>query len=499
MFTIISLKLRISSLFLAVGLPAFCMSATLSGSQPNILWIIAEDLSPDLGCYGETVAKTPHIDALAAEGVRFTQVIGTSSVCSVNRSAFHTAMYQTSIASQNHRTDPRPMLPEGVRTLPAYFRAAGYYVSNGAGAFDPDNPAWPLTVPGKVDWNFSAPDGGFDGPDWAGRADGQPFFAQINIAETHRDWTPDKKRPIDPADVTIPPYYPDHPLVRKDWASYLEEAQILDDKVATILQRLEDERVADNTIVFFFGDNGRPFCRGKIFVYEAGLRVPLIIRYPDGRQAGSVDDRLISMIDLLPTTMEMAGIARPPHFHGKSFLNSGPIHRSVVYAAKDRVGSFPDRIRAVRDTRYKYIRNYRPEMPYLPGNRYSLLMHPSLAALLMLGERGELNAAQQPFAAKRKPVEELYDLQNDPWEIHNLAADPAQHDRLVAFRAQLEAWIEFTDDQGAEPEPESSYVPYRNWLDDLERDYLKRYGLDALTPENMYAYWMQHYGYTESD
>lgn len=491
--------MRIPPSLLLLALFALPVAAIEPDTRPNILWIIAEDLSPDLGCYGEMVAKTPHIDALAAEGTRFTQVIGTSSVCSVNRSSFHTGMYQTSIGAHHHRTRPTPTLPQGVETLPAYFRQAGYYTSNGNGRFDPDDPQWPLTVLGKVDWNFDAPDGGFDGPDWAGRAEGQPFFAEINIPETHRGWTPDKKRPIDPADVSLPPYYPDHPLVRKDWASYLEEAQILDDKVAAILQRLEDEGIADNTIVFFFGDNGRPFCRGKIFLYEAGLKVPLIIRYPDGRRAGSVDDRLISMIDFAPTVMEMAGLRPPGHMQGKSFIDPNTPGRTVVFAAKDRVDQGADRIRAVRDEHFKYIRNYHPERPYLPANAYSLQTHPSLAALLVLGARGELNAVQQPFVAQRRPAEELYDLRNDRWEIHNLAQDSAQRERLISFRAQLATWEELTGDQGALPEGGARYVPYEVWSVANKAANLKRYGFEALTAENMYALWMEKYGYSDAE
>jgi uncharacterized sulfatase len=459
-------------------------------TRPNILWIIAEDLSPDLGCYGAPLVKTPHIDGLAAQGVRYTNVFGISSVCAVNRSALAVGMYATSIGAHPMRVGVKRPLPDGVRPIPEYCREAGYFVSNGAGH---GNLARPLTKPGKVDWGFKIRGRAFDGTDWSQRKPGQPFFARINTSETHRPWTPDRQDPIDPAKVVLPPYYPDHPLVRCDWASYLEEAQILDRKVGAVLKRLDDEGLADNTIVFFFGDNGRPFCRGKGYLYEGGLKVPLIIRWPDGRRAGTVDDRLISMIDFSPSVLKMAGIDLPGHMHGRPLIGAKEPGREAVFAAKDRLGTVSDRVRCVRTTRYKYVRNFFPEKPYLPANRYSLMMHPSLAALLVLAEQGKLTRNQAPFAANSRPAEELYDLKADPHELHNLADDPAHPQTLIELRGKLDQWIEETDDQGRRPESEESITAYRRFLDQLVAKTLADRGLDKLDATTMYDYWMRHY------
>ncbi len=477
---------------LIIFAPLICQCGFLHGAEdrPNILWIIAEDLSPDLACYGTPVVKTPNIDRLATQGVRYTKVFGTSSVCAVNRSSFGTGMYSTSIGAQHMRTVLKKPLPGKVRPVTEYFREAGYFVSNGSGK---GNMARPLTKPGKVDWNFNTKEAPFDGTDWSQRKPGQAFFAQINISETHLPWTPDKQNPIDPASVTLPPYYPDHPLIRRHMASYLEEAQILDRKVGMILERLEKEGLAENTIVFFFGDNGRQFARGKGFLYDPGLQVPLIIRWPDGRDAGTVDGRLLSMIDLAPSIMKMVGLAVPSYMHGKPLLAKGASGREFIFAVKDRIGAVSDRVRCVRNSKYKYLRNFFPDQPYLPIARYSLMEDLSVPAMLLLAERGELNENQKPFLAKTRPPEELYDLESDPHELHNLAKVPAHQETLILLRGKLDEWIEETGDQGRNAESEESIAAYRDWLDKLVAKILKKRGIDKLDAESMYAYWMREY------
>ena len=492
---------------ITVFLAALSVVATMAGGcntiaadevkRPNILWIIAEDLSPDLGCYGEPTVNTPHIDRLATQGVRYTHVFGTSSVCAVNRSAFCTGMYATSIGAQHMRTPFKKPLPNGIRPITHFFHKAGYFISNGAGRGDLTRP---LTEPGKVDWNFKTRAKPFDGTDWEQRKPGQPFFAQINISETHVPWTPDRQKPIDPEKVSLPPYYPDHPLIRRHMASYLEEAQILDRKVGIILKRLEAEGLAENTIVFFFGDNGRQFARGKGYLYDPGLRVPLIIRWPDGRDAGTVDNRLISMIDFTPSTMQMAGLDLPEHMHGIPLIAAkGSTGRKVVFAAKDRIGAVSDRIRCVRSTRFKYLRNFFPNLPYVPFCRYSLMEDLTVPALLVLAEQGKLNKDQSSFMAKTRPAEELYDIKADPHELHNLADDPAYRKTLTEMRRQLDQWIKETDDQGRHPESEESIAAYRTWLDGLVARTLAKRELDTLDARTMYDYWMRRYQLNESE
>ncbi|MDF1824803.1 MAG: sulfatase [Verrucomicrobiales bacterium] len=460
--------------------------------RPNIVWIISDDLSPDLGCYGEQEAavKTPRIDALAEEGVRFTHVFGTSSVCSPNRSAYCTGMYQTTIGAQHHRTLKTRPLPEGVKTIPDYFREAGYFVSNGRPEDKPDEP---MTRAGKLDWNFSIEGEPFDGTDWTQRAPGQPFFAQVNIDEAHRPWTRDMTRPVDPSKVTIPPYYPDHPLVRVDWSRYLEEVQVFDRKVGAILDRLEREGLADNTVVMVFGDNGRSFPRDKGYVYDGGLQVPLIIRWPDGKSAGEVDDRLISMIDFGPTMMEFAGIEIPDQIQGQSFLNDDAPGRKRIYAAKDRTGEIRDRIRTVRSRDFKYIRNFVHDIPYIPVNRYTLLVESTVSVIMTHSERNGTDNYISSLSAGHRPPEEFYDLRNDPFEMNNLAEDPEYADMITDFRSDLDRWVIESKDTGVVPETTASIAPYTRWLDKYLGKIQRECGIEEVNGNSMYAYWMHRY------
>src|SRR5437764_1052349 len=264
-----------------------------AANKPNILWLIAEDLGPELACYGTQEVWTPNLDQLAREGVRYIRAYTTAPVCSASRSAFMTGMYQTTIGAHNHRShrDDGYTLPAGVRVLPDILKEAGYFTAN------------IVTLPapikfkgtGKTDWNFNLDHKPFESSDWSDLKSHQPFYAQINFQETHRKYHAPKK--ADPAKVVIPPYYPDHPVTRADWAAYLDDASELDRKVGVILKRLEADGLADNTIVMFFGDHGQSHVRGKQFCYEEGLHIPLIIRWPKNAAApsqikpGLVDDR----------------------------------------------------------------------------------------------------------------------------------------------------------------------------------------------------------------
>jgi len=455
-------------------------------------------MSPDLGCYNSSIkgVETPNLDAFSKQSTRFTHVFGTSGVCSANRSAFNTGMYQTSIGAHNHRTSIKRPLPEGVRTIPDYFRKAGYFVCNGQPG---EHPERPIAKAGKVDWNFSVEGKPFDGSDWSQREPGQPFFSQVNIDESHRPWARDMRNPVNPAEIEIPPYYPDHPLFRIDWALYLEEVQVFDRKVGAILERLEKEGLSRNTIVFIFSDNGRPFCRDKGYIYDGGLRVPLMVRWPDGRWANLVDDRLISMIDLGPTAMQMAGIEIPDHMQGRPIYGSDSIERTMVFAAKDRIGSVSDRVRGLRTKEFKYLRNFKPEIPYLPINRYSLLTHPSLSALIMVHQRGDLDPMLTPLVLDRRPEEELYDLRNDPYELNNLVGQPKYEKTLLGFRHRIIDWATESGDQGVQFESQELIQAYLDWLDPYLTAQLKPMGiaLADLSAETMYHYWMYKYDLSE--
>jgi arylsulfatase A-like enzyme len=424
--------------------------------RPNVLWLIAEDFGPELACYGTKQVHSPNLDRLAAEGVRYTRAYTTAPVCSASRSAFMTGMYQTTIGAHNHRShrDDGYQLPAGVRVLTEWFRDAGYFTANVR--------ELPAAVgfrgAGKTDWNFAPPAKPFDTDRWTELKAHQPFFAQINFQETHRAFRAPKR--ADPATVDIPPYYPDHPVTRADWAAYLDAASELDRKVGKVLQQLEADGLADNTVVVFFGDHGQAHVRGKQFCYEEGLHIPLIVRWPTKLptpqhfKRGTVDDRFIEAIDLGPTMLSLAGAAKPPKMQGRVFLgDKTDPPRQYAFGARDRCDETVFRLRTVRDARYRYIRNFTPDRPFLQANAYKERAYPVWTLLPKLHAEGKLTPAQARLCAPTMPAEELYDLERDPHQIDNLAAKPEHQPTLIRMRKVLEAWIEETNDQGRTMEP----------------------------------------------
>ena len=446
-----------------------------SSTQPNILWIYGEDLSPDLGCYGTPAVATPNIDRLASEGTRFTNAYVTCPVCSPSRSALITGTYQTHFDAHNHRSNRDKPLREDMKLITDCFREAGYFTCNSHGPPKYDRR-------GKTDFNFDRKNP-FDGIDWQERADGQPFYAQINIPDTHRVFKPDPQRPINPDDVELPDYYPDHPLIRKDWALYLESIQILDRKVGDILRRLDDEGLTDNTIVFFMSDHGRAHIRCKQFLYDGGIHIPLIVRYPENKgniEAGAVSNQLVSGVDFMPTSLKLAGIDVPNYVQGQTFLCEQATTRDAIFAARDRCDGTVDRIRCVRTQQYKLIRNYHPELPYMQFNGYKKLQYPLWSLINVLAEKGELNDAQEHFRQKSRPEEELYDLHNDPYEVINLANDEKHATILNDLRTKLDTWIEETGDMGETPEPDG-IIAY--WKENMKESYNDRMDSRGLSPD----------------
>lgn len=435
-----------------------------SAPRPNILWIIAEDIGPDLGCYGNPDARTPQLDRLATQSRLYRRAYSTAAVCSPSRSAFNTGMYQTSIGAHNHRShqDDGYRLPAGVRLITDRLRDAGYFTANVV-----EFPAgMKLRCGGKTDWNFQPPDKPFDTSKWEELKSHQPFYAQVNMNETHRIY---KKTgtPTDPTRVHLPPYLPDHPVARADWALYFDSMQTLDVKVGMVLALLEKEGLSSNTVVIFFGDNGRECFRGKYFEYEQGCQVPLMVRWPAQATAGSTSDDLVSLIDVTATTLKLAGVPVPPEMQGQPFLGPEAKRREYLFTAQDRVGTKIDRVRTVRDARYKYIRNFDPDKPYLPARMpYADETNPNYNLMRQLCAEGKLNAAQMKFMAATKPVEELYDLQTDPYELNNLAGLPDHKQVLARLRSVLEQWIVATGDQGRTPEDP---VAQKRIIDDLLR------------------------------
>ena len=472
--------LSILLLFFLTGLFG-AASEPESMARPNILWILGEDMGPELGFLGTPEVQTPNLDGLAGRGMVFTHAFTTSPVCSPSRSAFHTGMYQTTIGAHNHRShrpdDPSPYpfpLPEGVQLISDWLRHAGYFTGNIR--HFPDGIDFQGT--GKTDWNFSYDGKPFDTDRWADLKSRQPFYAQVNFPETHRGRAWDEAhthipQPADPDKVVLPPYYPDHPVVRQDWAQYLNTVMSLDRKVGMVLDLLDADGLADNTVVIFMGDHGRAMVRGKQWPYDSGLHVPLIIYWPPsmpppaGYEAGATSDRLISAIDVTATTLALAGAPKPHRMQGRRFLgDDADPPRRYVFSGRDRGDETVDRIRTVRSGRYRYIRNFMPERPFLQINRYKEATYPTIWALRKLHADGQLTPPQARLLAPSRPAEELYDLHADPYEIDNLAASPDHQEILKQMRVALDRWIGETDDQGRFPEDPRVYEYYEQRMKD---------------------------------
>ncbi|MFY0628539.1 MAG: sulfatase [Reichenbachiella sp.] len=392
----------------------FILSSCVSVDQPNILWINADDLGAELGCYGNLDVKTPNIDGLAKSGVQFTNAYANSPVCSSSRSSLITGMYPVSINCQNHRTIDMTALPEGVLPITEYFKNAGYFCTNSSGL--------DMSKSGKKDFNFLHNDI-FDGIDWNEREEGQPFFAQVQIKYPHRVFRKDTINPIDPSKVTLPASYIDHSLIRSDWANYLESVQHCDKIVGKILQRLEDEGLADNTIIFFFGDHGRPHLRDKQFLYEGGLKIPLIVYNPFLSTDLNINKQLVSLVDVAATSLNLASIEKPKHIQGKVFQGKNIEERKFVFGFRQRAGDAVDDIRSITDGAYKLIWNRMPSVPWMQLSGYKKSQYPAFTLYKILHESGDLGAPYDQFMADSKPEIELYDLKKDPSEFDNLAED----------------------------------------------------------------------------
>lgn len=417
--------------------------------RPNILWILMEDIGPELSCYGEPLVQTPNIDRLAREGVRFTNAHTTAPVCSPSRSALITGMYQTSIGAHQHRTFERKPLPPGVDVVTNYLRKAGYFtVISGTG---PGKKSTGAAGSGKTDFNFLV-DKPFDGYDWNQRQPGQPFFAQLSLNESHRGggWPLARKtlkNLTNPNKVKLPPTWPDHAVARDDYANYLDAIQLCDLYVGEILERLENEKLLDNTIIFFMGDNGQCSHRGKQFLYDQGTHVPLIVRFPNKKNEGAVREDLVIHLDMTAATLKLAGAPIPATMQGKDFFASD-FNRDMIFTARDRMDLSTDRMRAVRTRQFKYIRNFYPMIPYMQHNDYKEKQYPVWNLIKELKAAGKLNKELMLFAGDTKPIEELYDLSKDPWEVNNLAALPEYKETLLKLRNEVDKWMKETNDQG---------------------------------------------------
>jgi len=435
-------------------------AAADAARRPNILWIIVDDMSANFSSFGETSIQTPNVDRLVAEGTQFSRCFVTAPVCSPCRSALITGMYQTTIGAHHHRSGrgvEKITLPNGVEPVPQRFQRAGYYTA--IGSWPPRGEAF-----GKTDYNFEWNPSIYDGNDWSGRAPGQPFFMQVQLRggkNRHNGRWPEIARKelgdLTAADrVILPPYYPRDPVLLDDWAQYLDACRFTDKQVGQIVDRLAREGLLESTVIFFMTDHGISHARGKQFLYDEGIHVPLVVRGP-GIAAGLVRDDLVEHIDLVATSLAIAGISAPDGLQSRNVLAADYVPRTAVFSARDRCDETVDHIRSVRTERFKYIRNFLPERPHLQPNRYKD-GKPIVQRLRELHQLDQLEPLSEALLfAPTRPPEELYDLDADAQEIKNLANDPAYAVTLTEMRGRLNVWMDETGDLGREPESERMY------------------------------------------
>lgn len=436
-----------------------CVAPQEDDRPPNILWITTEDMSLELGCYGDPVAKTPFIDAFATNSLLYTNAIATAPVCAPARSSIITGMHQSSIGSHHMRTTGR--MPAGVKYFPRYLREAGYYCTNNA------KEDYNLDYQSLEIWDASS-----DSAHWRNRSNpDQPFFSIFNYIGTHescvnnerkhlsftKDLTEDQF--IDPTDVELPVYYPDNATTRKLWARYYSNISSLDEYVQNILFQLEEDGLKDNTIIFFYSDHGAGVPIHKRWLFDTGLKVPLLVHVPEKykhlapKLMGQQTNELVSFVDLAPTVMNLAGLPIPSHMQGRSFLGENlTSERDYVFAARDRMDERYDMQRAVRNKEFKYIRYYEPSKPY------AQFMNTPEKGGIMKEIRNAYTMGTLPDAGVRlmadtKPQEELFDLRTDPNELINLVNDPSYQVILNEMRAAHEAWGIRINDAGLIPEP----------------------------------------------
>lgn len=435
------------------------LGGVVLGQQPNILWITCEDISPHVRCYGDKTAVTPNIDALARQGVLYRNAFATIGVCAPARSTLISGMYPNSIGSQHMRCQGR--LPKGVLTYAEYLRKAGYYCTNNS------KKDYNLQLGRKI-WDESS-----RRAHWRKRKGSQPFFAIFNYTSCHESQIrqPENRyqkrianfepgQVHDPKAMELPPYHPDTGSVRRDWARYADMITFMDKEVGKLLADLDKDGLAENTIVFFYSDHGAGMPRSKRWLFDSGLRVPMVVRFPEKfakfapGKPGTETTRLVSFVDFAPTVLQLAGIPVPTHMQGRAFLGGNSQeaseHRRYVFGFRDRMDERYDMIRCVSNGRFKYIRNFMPHLPYAQHIDYMYQM-PTMKEWQRQFTAGELNAVQRAFF-EAKPTVELYDTQADPHETVNLAGNAGHAEIQAELQGALSAWMVRIVDVGLLPE-----------------------------------------------
>lgn len=453
-------------------------------SQPNILWLVTEDMSAYIPPFGDSTVQTPNLSRLAEEGLIYPNLFSVAGVCAPSRSAIATGMYPTSIGASHMRTNSyteetglpayEAIPPSEVKMLSEWLRLQGYYCTNNY----------------KTDYQFKHPVTAWDESSpyahWRNRKEGQPFYAVFNFTETHESglfepygfrhvetrhynegdrsykWKKDRmteeETPVHlskDTDFDVPPYLPDNEVVRRDmWKEYNNIVE-MDMQVGAVLKQLEEDGLLDNTIIFFYGDHGGPYPRQKRLIYDSGLNTPMIIRLPHKQLAGSKDEQLISFVDFAPTLLSLVGVQPPGYLQGQAFMGkyTAEKKRKYIHGAADRFDAETDAIRAVRDYQFKYVRNYRPEQGYYLPVSYRERI-PTMQELLRLRDEGKLNSIQAQWFRESKPNEELFDCAADPHEINNIVDRPEYKEKLIELRLEMDRWLQEVGDQPNLPERE---------------------------------------------
>ena len=462
----------------------------ISPARPNILWIVAEDMGPEISRHNIPELRTPTLDHLASRGMEYQHAFTVTPVCSTSRSSFMTGMYAMSIGAHNHRShrDGATPLPAGVRLISDRFREAGYRTANLKKLTTAPPTSRFYRGTGKTDWNFSYPKERkpFDLNNWAQLKANQPFLAQLNFSETHRgrSWNQAHRHiphPARPAHVKIPPYYPDHPVTRAVWAQYLNGVMAVDKKVQFVLEQLKRDGLEQNTVIVFMADHGRAMPRAKQWPYDSGLRIPLLIYWPEnnprlpppkGFRRGEATEQMVSSVDITATLLAFAGITKPPMLQGRVLLgDASEPERRYVFGGRDRGDETVFSIRTVRSQRFRYLRNRFPQRPFLQLNRYKEAEYPILGLMRHLHVAGQLSGPPARYLEAHRPVEELYDLDTDPYEIKNLAGNPDYAAIQQRLATALDEWIRRIDDRGRQPEPPEVV---KHWEERMRRTYDQR-------------------------
>jgi N-sulfoglucosamine sulfohydrolase len=425
--------------------------------QPNILFILSEDMSTDLACYGMQAVKTPVLDELAATGIQYMNAFGTNSICSPSRSNMMTGVHQNRINAQHHRSNRKIPLKAPYKPITSYLREAGYTCIIGHKKINKTSK--------KIDVNFKhSMVGAWDGTQQFGLFDkkdvievgDQPFFAQVTLNVTHRGnwWNKTRNNSthkVNPKEVVLPPHYADTPEIRMDWAKYLDQIEKMDDQVGILLDEIENKGMRDNTIVIFLADNGRCNVRGKGYLYDPGLRLPLIVNWPANISGGKKDERLVASVDVAATILESAGIELPSYMTAKSILSTSDKERAYVYSARDLWDEILEQSRAISTKKYRYIKNNITEQSLDAHQAYLEFNRPAVHIMRTLYQEDKLSPLQAHFFSPKKEEEELYDIVNDPFEEHNLIKDPKYRSVLEQMKIYYEDWHQKNHDYGLEP------------------------------------------------